>query len=372
MNCTDVKNVLLKEGILIYDKRGYLRFKPPVISRFENFINEEKPISKKIKNFYLDNFKYFDEFSYRIRYEINDPPKCSICGKLLEWNNISKEYYITCGSEQCRQQQIQNTNLQKYGGVAPTCNKEILAKRRANNIEKYGCDPSQLESTKIKTKETHKKKWGEDHPFKTEKGKTLLKKAFNDKYGVDYPIQVQGALEKREQTYIKNWGVNNPSKVHEIQLKKEKTLMEHYKVRSPMHCKELVDKMHKKYLFNNIYFDSQPELAFYIWLKDNDIKFIYHPEAELWFFKINNDTLEKHKYLPDFLINGVFYEIKGDQFFNEKGEPFYKIKKEFWWEKFNMMKQNNVKILRAQDYKPYIIYVKEKYGNKFLQNCKVR
>ena len=37
-----------------------------------------------------------------------------------------------------------------------------------------------------------------------------------------------------------------------------------------------------------------------------------------------------------------------------------------------MMKQNNVKILRAQDYKPYIIYVKEKYGNKFLQNCKVR
>ena len=373
MNCTTIKNILLKENILIFDKKGYLRFKPPVISRFEEFINRDTSVSKEIKQYYLNNFKYFDEFSYRVRYEINERPKCSICGELLEWNNSSKEYYITCGKESCRIQQIQNTNIEKYGGIAPTCSKEVIEKRNKNNIIKYGCDPSQLASTKEKTKETFKRNWGEDHPLKTEKGKNLLKRTLNERYGVDHPIHIPGALEKREKTYIKNWGVNNPSKVAEIQLKKEETLMKHYNVKNPMHCKEIVDKMHKKYIYNNVYFDSQPELAFYIWLTDNKIDFIYHPEAEMWYTIVNSKgIIEKHKYLPDFLIGNVYYEIKGGHFFNEKGEPYYRVKKEFWWEKFNMMKENNVIILKSEDYKPYIRYVKEKFGPKFLKSCKVK
>ena len=32
-----------------------------------------------------------------------------------------------------------------------------------------------------------------------------------------------------------------------------------------------------------MYFDSAPEIAFYIWLKDMRIEFTYSPDVEIWY-----------------------------------------------------------------------------------------
>lgn len=36
------------------------------------------------------------------------------------------------------------------------------------------------------------------------------------------------------------------------------------------------------------------------------------------------------------------------------------------------MKENNVIVLHSAEIYPFLKYVKHKYGNKFIQNCRVR
>lgn len=76
------------------------------------------------------------------------------------------------------------------------------------------------------------------------------------------------------------------------------------------------------------------------------------------------------KYFPDFKINGQLVEIKGDQFFDEKGNLRNPFTKELLTEKMNCMKQNNVIIWKYKDIKPYIEYVNDTKGVNFLRKCK--
>ena len=69
----------------------------------------------------------------------------------------------------------------------------------------------------------------------------------------------------------------------------------------------------QKYLYNNINFDSSWELAYYIWLTDNNIEFEYQPNISFEYM-VNGKI---HKYFPDFLINDEYIEIKGNQFFDK-------------------------------------------------------
>lgn len=62
-------------------------------------------------------------------------------------------------------------------------------------------------------------------------------------------------------------------------------------------------------------FDSIYEIAYYIWLKDHNTAFEYEPIVK---FKYVYDGKE-HWYMPDFLVDGHYVEIKGDHFFKEDG-----------------------------------------------------
>jgi len=72
------------------------------------------------------------------------------------------------------------------------------------------------------------------------------------------PMYQQRINEKRMQTNIKNTGYAWPSQ-----------------------CPAIRSKMRRKYLYDNIMFDSSPEIAYYIWLKDHDIEFIFHPNLNI-------------------------------------------------------------------------------------------
>lgn len=100
---------------------------------------------------------------------------------------------------------------------------------------------------------------------------------------------------------------------------------------------------------------------------DNKIDFLYQPDTPLEYLDENK---KKRLYYPDFLVNGEFQEIKGNQFFNENGEPYNMYKKEFWWEKYNLMLSNNIKIIRQDEALKYVKYVNKKYGIDFLKNCR--
>ena len=46
-----------------------------------------------------------------------------------------------------------------------------------------------------------------------------------------------------------------------------------------MQSPDIRRKAKSKYFYNGIFFDSKPELAYYIWLVDNDYAFEYHPST---------------------------------------------------------------------------------------------
>jgi len=110
--------------------------------------------------------------------------------------------------------------------------------------------------------------------------------------------------------------------------------------------------------------DSSYELAFVIYNIDHNIKFQRNNEGFTYNWK--NKT---HKYYPDFIINDEFYEIKGYETEQDKV-------------KYTSLTKPLV-ILYEKDLEKILFYVKNKYGNDFIDlydgnphnkltnNCKV-
>lgn len=76
-------------------------------------------------------------------------------------------------------------------------------------------------------------------------------------------------------------------------------------------------------------------------------------------------------YFPDFLIEHQYYEIKGNQFFNEAGQLINPFNNTVDTEKYQCMLDNNVKILKEEDIKPILKYITEKYGKDYLKQFKI-
>lgn len=115
------------------------------------------------------------------------------------------------------------------------------------------------------------------------------------------------------------------------------------------------------YVYNNIHFHSSWELAYYIWLRDHNIKFEYQLEPIL--YEVNGI---KKKYIIDFKVNDTLIEIKNDYLLRKlKSGEDEKLKS-----KYECMLKNNVKILTDDDIKPYLKYIDEKYGKNYLKQFK--
>lgn len=127
----------------------------------------------------------------------------------------------------------------------------------------------------------------------------------------------------------------------------------------------VLSKVHRKYNYNGIKFDSSWELAFWIYHVDNNIQIIREPQS----FKYTYLGTE-HVYHPDFEVNGQLYEIKGNQYFNEDGtarDP-YGNRSGIFEAKRQCALKNGVKILKEKDVEPYLMYVIQKYGKHFLES----
>jgi hypothetical protein len=104
----------------------------------------------------------------------------------------------------------------------------------------------------------------------------------------------------------------------------------------------------KKGTYKGYWCDSSYELAWVIYNLDNNILFKRNTEK----FKYLNNDIEERFYIPDFIIDDVYYEIKGYKNSNLE----YKIKY-FPYE---------LKVLFYKDIKYIIDYVIDKYGKNFI------
>lgn len=394
-------NTILSE-IIISNPKGYhtLLKKNPNYKYLLNYIIENTPL--------LNDKRY--KFVTRVYWIINhittfDDPllRCKECGKIIsdnprfglngygdfcslsccnknEWHhNNCKETSIKHFGEgnYMNRRKAEETNLEKFGSKHFMGTDKFFEMGEQTMQEKYGIsNPMESEIFIKKIKESKFKNHGNENFVNSEKAKeTNL-----EKYGVESYAQTEEYKEKVKETNLERYGTIWTWQSENNKQKSKKTCLERYG--SEYFTSSIYFKNSKhRYFYDNIFFDSKPELCYYIWLKDNNIDFEYSPNVTFTF--LDNDGV-KHSYHPDFRVENRYVEIKGSHFFNTDGTMRNPWKNRNWTEeqkkksdeiyeaKHQCMLENHIEILSSDDYKKYNTYVEKKYGKQFLRQFSVK
>ena len=196
------------------------------------------------------------------------------------------------------------------------------------------------------------------------------------------PNSFKKIVEKRQANNLKKFGYKEFFQSENFKKKSKNTCLKKYGCEHVFQSRDFIDNALKvrhekygdvsfnaKYQYDDVWFDSSWELAYYIWLKDSKLKFEYHPGS---IGKYVGDDEKEHHYFPDFIVEGEYQEIKGDQFFNEKDEPFDLYTKKFWWKKLEFLKENKVRIIRRNEMKFIFEYIDKTFGKNYLKKFKIQ
>ena len=354
-----------------------------------------------LKNRYTDSTS-IQETIARIFNKIEIRPVCKQCGGELQFQQLTFPFAMFCSrrcsnnNEETKQHLIE-TCLEKYGTTNTAKAECVKEKTKQHFREKYGVDnPWQSTEVQKQSQQTKHQKYGDENFNNRKKAENTC----IDRYGVKNPSQCENIKQKASKKYhitvFNKFGTYWPIQNQDVRLKQVNTMqtkynatsyltsndfkmkcIELYGVENPMHNSELRKKTTTKYMFNDIFFDSAPEIAFYVWLCDNNIPFEYQPN-ESFDYVFKDSTF---KYFPDFKVGDMFFEIKGDHFFKD-GKMFCPYrKKSFTDEQYNdlcakyeakhqCMLNNNVVILKNAEYMVFLTYVNQKYGKQFLKRFK--
>lgn len=249
-----------------------------------------------------------------ILHNITDFPLCSSCSKPITKNVVSvKQGYS----------KIQNVSKIDFDLI---------------NFKKIHCSIKCAENDKEvidKINATHEKRYGKGNSRNRKKAFETTFKHFGVKNG----FQTKTSIEVR-------------NKFNEERRKSGK-IRTYFK--------------HTYYFYDGLNFDSSPEVAYYIWLKDNKINFEYEPKNPKFYYYEND---KRCRYFPDFIVEGKIIEIKGDHFFDKDGNPFCIYNNKSWKDKYEFMKSLGVIILKSKEYNKYIEYVNKTYGQNYILQFK--
>ena len=257
---------------------------------------------------------------------------------------------------QKRKNKTEQTNLKKYGIKHYT--------NRLKSVETctstYGGCGFASKKIKEKIQNTNIRKHNNPNYRNTEK----MVETSNINGGVGAArkttkIKMESTLFNRT-GYKHNWSIPEERKITFEKIKEANK--EKYGVENVMQVPEIRAKIHKKWFYNNLYFDSSWELIYYIWLKDNNIDFEYQKDKLPYYF---NNKLRYYE--VDFTINGRYVEIKGPQSFDKTGKMiniYDRTLDDIANYKYYCMLTNNVEIIT--DIKPYKDYIINKYGKNYI------
>jgi hypothetical protein len=193
----------------------------------------------------------------------------------------------------------------------------------------------------------------------------VLKKKNLEKYGVEWYIKSDDFKRKQKETWLSH-GYEHPMKSEKLKREMEERYLKKTGYRYTILNPEIIKKARTRYLHDGLFFKSSWELAFYIYNKDNGIDFVFQPEKR---FEYSDCSGKTHWYYPDFEINGVLYEIKGEQFLKPDGtyrNPYdtTHCTDDTYEAKRKCMESHGVVVIGKEEIRKYIDYCTEKYGSK--------
>lgn len=157
-------------------------------------------------------------------------------------------------------------------------------------------------------KRTCVERFGVENAFQSEEIKNKIRQTNKTRYGKEYPGQVESIKEKKRQTLMEHYGVDVPLKCKDLVEKSEATTIARYGYNRVAKSPLFASCHRKRIFYDNLYFDSNWEVKVYDYLKENHISFEYSPSISLPY---EYDGRE-FTYHPDFLVDGILYEVKGD------------------------------------------------------------
>ena len=269
---------------------------------------------------------------------------CRKCGILL--GTFNKYGVINVFQLKSTKETMKKTCLEKYG-VEYVSQDSTFRKKVENSVkERYGVNSiTQVEMFKQKSKKTRYEKY--DGKYRSDETSDKIKETCLKRYGYEVPCTSKENLAKAKRVMKEKFG--SDCFLHTTAYKQR--MAELYGGENPVYCDSILSKMKRKYTFENLHFDSTWEIAYYIWLKDNSKNFEIHPKKHFTYFF--DDT--KHKYYPDFLVDGKYVEIKGPHLLNEMMKENTVSNA-----KYKCMIENDVKVI--SDLTPYFTYLKNKYN----------
>lgn len=217
------------------------------------------------------------------------------------WQNKSQDEI------DARTAKFKQTNLKRYGVEVPSQSTIVRKKIKTTNLERYGLTSVLADKEKIKA-------------------------AVIEKYGVENVFQSEEIKEKIKQSMVANYGV------------------EHFFQSELNMCKSVF----RKYVFNDEYFDSLPELAVWLYMVDHNIDIQRNTSS----FSYSFDGCD-HVCFPDFVINGQLVEIKGDHLFKKM-----LIENTIENAKYHCLLENKVEVWTSAMYNKYLNWFNKKGYNK--------
>ncbi len=202
--------------------------------------NYKRKLSKEYSEYLLNRYDdSHDEIESIIRIYLNieEHPKCPICGNPVKfYRSVIKPFGTTC-SQRCasiyatkfvntekRYEKIKKSIKEKYGVDNVFQNEDVKEKIKNIKYERYG-DPNF--SNREKSKETNIEHWGGPSYFsdKQKKENSIKKKikTVKEKYGVDNVFQNEDVKEKCKMSLLKHYNVDNASKIEYLkEIRKQK------------------------------------------------------------------------------------------------------------------------------------------------------
>jgi len=160
-------------------------------------------------------------------FEVNDGKHiCKSC--MLRAKNPMKNKEV--------QAKVKQTNLEKYGSTVAMNRAENIVKRS----EKFK-DAEFVEQWSKKRKQTNLERYGVEHAAQNEQVKKKQRQTMVDKYGVEFPYQSPEIMQKMKASNLEKYGVENVAALPEVQLKMAQTTLERYGVEHYNQLPEMKD-----------------------------------------------------------------------------------------------------------------------------------
>lgn len=320
---TRYDNLILK--VLLNKKGRISSVRSKKLYRYTNITN------------YLNN-RYDDSFSIqetinRIHYNVNEHPKCPVCGKYVAFAGIANGVVkfketcsIGCANRYKKLERIRKTCLERYGTTNGGASSIAKEKIKETCKKRYGVDhPWKSKEVRGKCQDTLKEKYGIDSTFELDSSKESMK----ERYGVDNIMSLDSTKEKVKETCKERYGADHPWKNKEVRKKCLESFKKSTGYNSPIQMPGIAQKVFEIRKKNGTTNTSKPEEYIYNILKEvfEEVERQYTDDRYPWHCDF---------YIPsqDLYIEYQGFQGHGGHPYNENDEEDVAIVKE-WQDRYD-------------------------------------